>query len=92
MVVLGAGGVVLATVPSVAKTLGLGGGAATEIVPFKVMKTKLAVVVKERGNLESAKNEDVKNEVEGSTPSSRSSRRGPGSRRATRSASWTPPP
>lgn len=67
MILLGTGGVVVATVPSVAKTLGLGGRTATEIVPFRVMKTKLSVVVKERGNLESAKNEDVKNEVEGST-------------------------
>ena len=67
MLLLGTAGVVVATVPSVAKTLGLAGNAATEIVPFRVQKTKLAVVVKERGNLESAKNEDVKNEVEGST-------------------------
>jgi HlyD family secretion protein len=55
-------------VPSVGKTLGgFFASSSVEIIPYKVTKTKLPVTVKERGNLESAKNKEVYNEVEGQT-------------------------
>lgn len=38
-----------------------------QVVSYKVNKGVLAITVKERGNLESSKNEDVMSEVEGST-------------------------
>ncbi|MFM7594210.1 MAG: hypothetical protein ACKO85_20665, partial [Isosphaeraceae bacterium] len=38
-----------------------------DVVSYKVNKGRLAITVKERGNLESSRNEDVMCEVEGST-------------------------
>lgn len=68
MVALGAALVVAGRVLGVGASLSPGrffGPTATEVVPFKVARGKLARTVKERGNLESAKNLDVVNEVEG---------------------------
>lgn len=70
MVGLGAALIVAGSVSGVGASLSLGrffGPTATEVVPFKVARGKLAKTVKERGNLESAKNLDVINEVEGQT-------------------------
>lgn len=46
---------------------GLLGKEQVMVVTYKVNKGALAITVKERGNLESSKNEDVMSEVEGST-------------------------
>ena len=46
---------------------GLLGKEKVTVVTYKVNKGALAITVKERGNLESSKNEDVMSEVEGST-------------------------
>ncbi len=46
---------------------GLLGKEQISVVTYKVNKGALAITVKERGNLESSKNEDVMSEVEGST-------------------------
>ncbi len=46
---------------------GLFKGKSSQIVRYKVTRTKLPVTIVERGNLESAKNTDVTNEVEGQT-------------------------
>lgn len=46
---------------------GLLGKEQVKVVTYKVNKGALAITVKERGNLESSKNEDVMSEVEGST-------------------------
>ena len=43
------------------------GAEKIQVVSYKVNKGTLAITVKERGNLESSKNEDVMSEVEGST-------------------------
>lgn len=43
------------------------GATEVQVVSYKVTKGTLAITVKERGNLESSKNEDVMSEVEGST-------------------------
>lgn len=43
------------------------GAPEVQVVSYKVTKGTLAITVKERGNLESSKNEDVTCEVEGST-------------------------
>lgn len=43
------------------------GKEAIQVVSYKVAKGTLAITVKERGNLESSKNEDAMSEVEGST-------------------------
>ncbi|MEO6809962.1 MAG: HlyD family efflux transporter periplasmic adaptor subunit [Isosphaeraceae bacterium] len=67
---LGTALIVAGSVSGVGASLSLGrffGPTATEVVPFKVARGKLARTVKERGNLESAKNLDVINEVEGQT-------------------------
>ena len=40
---------------------------ASQVIRYKVTRGKLAVTITERGNLESAKNTDIKNEVEGQT-------------------------
>jgi RND family efflux transporter MFP subunit len=66
--VLGTVGVVLTSVPGLGKSVsGLFASSASDIIPYRAVRQKLAVTVKERGNLESAKNEDVANEVEGQT-------------------------
>ncbi len=46
---------------------GLFGSPNRNLIPYKVKKQKLVITVTERGNLESAKNIDVANEVEGQT-------------------------
>jgi len=40
---------------------------ASQLIKYKVSRGKLPVTIVERGNLESAKNTDVQNEVEGQT-------------------------
>jgi RND family efflux transporter MFP subunit len=66
--VIAAGAVAVTSMPGVSKQLtALVYTSHSDIIPYKVHKVKLPVTVNERGNLESAKNEDVHNEVEGMT-------------------------
>lgn len=68
LIVLVAGAVVAANVPDVKKRLtGLFPFTQREIISYEVKKAVLPITVVERGNLESAKNQDVINEVEGQT-------------------------
>jgi HlyD family secretion protein len=68
VLVLGGLGFVASTFPIVQKSwAGLFKNAVSEVVRYKVTRLKLPVVVTERGNLESAENKDVLNQVEGQT-------------------------
>lgn len=66
--VLSTVGVVAASSPDVRKGIsGFFGSPNDNLIPYVVRKQKLVITVTERGNLESAKNTDVTNEVEGQT-------------------------
>ncbi len=70
LAVLLAGGaaVVASTFPGVQKVFaGMFKSPTSEVIRYKAVRGKLAVVVSERGNLESAKDKVVQNEVEGNT-------------------------
>ncbi len=65
---LGTGAAVVAGTPSLREmVVGYFKPTTKNLIPFKVSKQKLVITVTERGNLESSKNEDVFNEVEGQT-------------------------
>ncbi len=65
---LGTVGVVAAGNEDVRKGIsGLFGSPNENLIPYVVKKQKLVITVSERGNLESAQNTDVTNEVEGQT-------------------------
>jgi HlyD family secretion protein len=68
LVVLGVAGITVVAVPGLSKPLsGLLSSKAVEIVAYEVKPASLPVTVVERGSLESANNEDVYCEVEGTT-------------------------
>lgn len=68
LILLGAAAVVAASVPQVQKKfIELFPIARADVLKFKVVRTTIPVTVVERGNLESAKNQDVISEVEGQT-------------------------
>lgn len=68
VLVVGGAAIALTSIPGLGKTLtGFLYASQSDIILYKVHPTKLAVTVTERGSLESAKNEDVVNEVEGLT-------------------------
>ena len=65
---LGGAAFFASTFPVVQKSwAGLFKNSTSEVVRYKVTRLKLPVVVTERGNLESAENKDVLNQVEGQT-------------------------
>jgi RND family efflux transporter MFP subunit len=68
VLLLGTVGTVLASRPDLQKRVtAFFGPAKSQLIPYKVQKQKLVITVTERGNLESSKNEDVYNKVEGQT-------------------------
>lgn len=68
VIALGGLGFFASTFPSVKKSwAGLFKNSVAEVIRYKVMRVKLSVVVKDKGNLESADNKDVLNQVEGQT-------------------------
>lgn len=70
ILVLGGAGVALTSVPGLGRYVGLEnffGTADTSILYAKVVRGTLPVTVLERGSLESSNNQDVTNQVEGST-------------------------
>ncbi|MDB5350058.1 MAG: macA 6 [Planctomycetota bacterium] len=68
VLLVGGAGIIAATFPGVQKTFaGLFKPSVAEIIKYKAGRGKLAITVVERGNLESAANKDVLNEVEGNT-------------------------
>ena len=65
---VGGGAVAYTSVPGLGKSVtGLFSSRDTSVIKYKVTRTKLPVVVVERGSLESSKNLDGINEVEGMT-------------------------
>lgn len=65
---LAVGGVALVSVPGMSKPIrGFFAPAAIDVIPFEIRRGPLPITVTEKGSLESAKNEVVYNQVEGST-------------------------
>lgn len=65
---LAVGGVALVSVPGMSKPIrGFFAPAALDIIPYEIKRGALPITVTEKGSLESAKNEDVYCQVEGTT-------------------------